>query len=72
MDRPLSKQEKVVLQMSWGGLQAKEIARAMGISEGSVRYYKTKIHMKLRVSNSMQLARYAVEHGLVALNKVRS
>lgn len=68
--KPLSKQEKVVLQMMWDGLQVKEIAKAMGLSDGTVRYFKNRIYLKLQVSNSMQLLRRAVELELVPVTKV--
>lgn len=68
--KPLSRQEKVVLQMMWDGLQAKEISKAMGLSDGTVRYFKNRIYLKLQVSNSMQLLRRAVELGLVPVTKV--
>lgn len=70
MRKPLSQKEKTVLQMTWDGLQGKEIAQAMGISCGTVRSYKARLYLKLQVDNNMQLLRRAVELGLVPLTKV--
>ena len=66
-DIHLSPQEGAILQMLWDGLRNKEIAQAMGLSDKTVKNYKSNMYAKLGVTHCMQLARRAVELRLVPL-----
>jgi DNA-binding NarL/FixJ family response regulator len=48
------------------GLQNKEIARKLGVSEDTVKHHISNVFDKLGVSNRLELALFAVNHGLVA------
>ncbi len=60
----LSKREKEVLSLVSKGLTNKEIAKALFISEKTVKNHLTSIFRKLEVADRTQAALYAVKHGL--------
>ena len=53
---PIAPREMEVLVLLTVGKTNREIARAMGISEGTVKYYLSAIYRKLDVSNRTEAA----------------
>ena len=62
--RTISPRELVVVRMIVAGLRNKDIARAMGIAEGTVKAHLHAIYQKLEVKGRMALAAYARRKGL--------
>ena len=62
-DSPLSEREREVLVASQGGASVAEIAKALFLSEGTVRNYLSSAIQKLEVSNRTEAARLAEEQG---------
>jgi two-component system, NarL family, response regulator DesR len=60
---PLSERERETLVASRGGAGIAEIARALFLSEGTVRNYLSSAIQKLEVSNRAEAARRAEEQG---------
>ena len=60
---PLSEREREVLNASRGGASIAEIAKALFLSEGTVRNYLSSAIQKLEVSNRMEAARLAEDRG---------
>ena len=60
---PLSEREREVLNASRGGAGIAEIAKALFLSEGTVRNYLSSAIQKLEVSNRMEAARLAEDRG---------
>jgi DNA-binding NarL/FixJ family response regulator len=66
LDR-LSPRERTILQAAARGLTNGEIARELWVTEQTVKFHLTNIYRKLGVPNRTQAARYAFEHGLLAV-----
>lgn len=62
-DEELSPQQKSVLQCSWEGLSMKDTARVLGLSEKTVKNYRTHIYQKFGVGNVEGMLRQGVERG---------
>ena len=62
-DSPLSEREREVLVAGQGGASVAKIARALFLSEGTVRNYLSSAIQKLEVSNRTEAARLAEEQG---------
>jgi two-component system response regulator DesR len=60
---PLSDREREVLVAAQGGTTIAEIAKALFLSEGTVRNYLSSAIQKLEVSNRTEAARVAEEQG---------
>lgn len=60
----LSDREYTVLKLLVAGKSIKEIAHELSLSPKTVSTYHTRIWAKLRVQNDIDLARYAIEHGI--------
>ncbi|MFN2608764.1 MAG: response regulator [Acidimicrobiales bacterium] len=58
----LSKREDQVLRLVAAGLANKQIARRLGISEGTVKAHLTSVFQRLGVSDRTQAALWAAEH----------
>ena len=67
--QPLSSREMEVLACVSEGMSNKEIARALSISQQTVKNHVTSILRKLSVEDRTQAALYALRHGWVQLNK---
>lgn len=65
----LSKREEEVLTLIANGKALKEIAEELFISNKTVETHKLHIQDKLGLTNTAQLVKYAIEHGLIELNK---
>ena len=61
----LSRRELEIARMVATGLTNKEIAKALSITEGTVKVHLHKIYLKLNIGNRISLARWAEGHGLV-------
>jgi len=68
-DRPphetLSNREYQTMELLAAGRTAKEIAAELSLSVKTVSTYRTRLLRKLRVKGTVELARYALQHGLV-------
>ena len=61
----LSPRELEVLRLLATGRTVKEIAAGFSLSEKTISTYRTRIVEKLKLSTNVELARYAMQHGLV-------
>jgi DNA-binding NarL/FixJ family response regulator len=62
---PLSPREQEILRLVATGSSNKEVARALGVAESTVKIHVQHILRKLGLSSRVQAAVYAAEHGLV-------
>jgi DNA-binding NarL/FixJ family response regulator len=60
----LSDREFQVFRLLASGKEVNEIAEQLFISVKTVRTYRDRIHEKLHLKNDVELARYAMQHGL--------
>ena len=63
----ITEREMDVLKLVATGMSNQEIAQALHISEGTVRFHVTNLLSKLELSNRTQLALYALRNGLASL-----
>ena len=61
----LSPRELEVLRLVATGRTIKEIAAGFSLSEKTIATYRARIAEKLRLSTNVELARYALQHGMV-------
>ena len=61
----LTQREIEIVRLVAGGLQNKEIAARLAITEGTVKVHVHSIYVKLKVSTRLGLMRWAEERGLV-------
>ena len=61
----LTERETEVLQYLAEGKENKEIAQALNISLGTVRFHTSNIYMKFGVSNRTEATRLALKRGLI-------
>lgn len=64
---PLTAREREVLELLVSGASNKEIARALVVSENTVKYHLKNILQKLHLQNRAQVVAYALRHGLTRL-----
>ena len=57
--------EREVLKLVWTGLSNREIADRLGISSRTIEAHRASLMKKLRVANTAQLVRIAIEQGLI-------
>ena len=62
-----SKTELQILTCLGEGNSSSEIAKSLNLTEGTVRNYISALMHKTRFHNRLELSRYALTHGLVAL-----
>jgi two-component system, NarL family, nitrate/nitrite response regulator NarL len=62
--RSLTSREREVTSLIAEALSNKEIARRLGITETTVRHHLTSIFSKLAMNDRLELALFAVRHGL--------
>ena len=65
-ESPLSPREREVLQLVAEGKSAKEVGGVLNLSQKTVEFHKYNIMNKLGIRTTAELARYAVQQGLVA------
>ena len=63
-DDTLSSREQVVLRLLVQGMSNKEMARELGISVRTIETHRRNIKVKLNISTTPGLVRYAINHGL--------
>ena len=63
----LTPREHTVIALVCEGLQNKQIAERLAISEKTVQHHLTSIFAKLDIANRLELVIYAYRHGLAAL-----
>src|SRR5687767_1739740 len=56
--------EREVLRLVWTGYSNREIAQRLGISARTIEAHRASLMKKLRVANTAQLVRVAIEQGL--------
>ena len=61
----LSPRELEVLRLVATGKTIKQIASSLGLSDKTIGTYRSRISQKLSLSSNVELARYALQHGLV-------
>lgn len=61
----LSQREFEVMCMIAEGKPLKEIAHDLGLSEKTISTYRARILEKMNMSKNIELARYALQHGLI-------
>lgn len=64
-DNPLTEREQEILKLSAEGKTAKEIAKTLYLSAGTVRNYLSEIFQKLNVKNKIEAIHYAKEKGWI-------
>jgi DNA-binding NarL/FixJ family response regulator len=62
----LTPREREILQQVWAGFTNRYIAHQLGISIKTVEAHRANMMKKLRVSNTAQLLKTAIESGLLA------
>jgi DNA-binding NarL/FixJ family response regulator len=63
----LTSREKEILELIWNGLISREIASRLKISIKTVEAHRATIMHKLRVSNTAQLLKTAIEGDLITV-----
>jgi DNA-binding NarL/FixJ family response regulator len=63
----LTPRERQVLQMVAEGMNAKEIAAELGISDKTVHAFRGQLMKKLEIGSVAELTKYAIRHGLTSL-----
>ena len=67
-DEPLTARQREVLQLVAEGMTVKEIATTLNISPKTVEFHKSQIMTQLDLHTTAMLTRYALAHGLIALD----
>lgn len=68
-DLPLTEIELAILQQVANGAENKQIALALNLTEKTISNRLNLIYQKIGVSNRVQAARYALQHGISTLKK---
>lgn len=63
----LTPRERQVLQLLSEGLNAKEVAAELGISDKTVHAFRAQVMRKLDLHSMAELTKYAIRHGLTTL-----
>ncbi len=61
----LTSREQEILQLIWSGLKNKEIAQRLKISVKTVEAHRANMMKKVRVSNTAQLLKAAIQGGIL-------
>lgn len=62
-----TEREQEIINLCHCGLQSKEIADRLHISPRTVETHKNNIFKKLGINNTMEMVRYAMEHGIIEM-----
>ncbi len=63
----LTSREHEILQLIWSGLKNKEIGQRLKISVKTVEAHRANMMKKIRVSNTAQLLKAAIQGGMIDL-----
>lgn len=63
----LTNREQEILQLIWSGLKNREIAQRLKISVKTVEAHRATMMKKVRVSNTAQLLKAAIQDGIIQL-----
>lgn len=63
----LTNREQEILQLIWSGLKNREIAQRLKISVKTVEAHRATMMKKVRVSNTAQLLKAAIQDGMIKL-----
>jgi DNA-binding NarL/FixJ family response regulator len=61
----LTGREREILQLIWSGLKNREIAQRLKISVKTVEAHRATMMKKVRVSNTAQLLKAAIQDGMI-------
>lgn len=61
----LTNREREILQLIWSGLKNKEIGQRLKISVKTVEAHRATMMKKVRVSNTAQLLKAAIQGGMI-------
>ena len=64
--QPLTPREREVVQMIAEGKSSKEVASALGISEGTAETHRTNLMRKLDIHSVSEIVRYAIRNHIIA------
>lgn len=63
----LTNREQEILQLIWTGLKNREIAQRLKISVKTVEAHRATMMKKVRVSNTAQLLKAAIQDGMIQI-----
>ncbi len=63
----LTSREKEILQLIWTGFKNKEVAQRLKISVKTVEAHRANMMKKIRVSNTAQLLKAAIQGGMITV-----
>ena len=63
----LTNREQEILELIWSGLKNREIGQQLSISVKTVEAHRANMMKKVRVSNTAQLLKTAIQDGLLKL-----
>ena len=63
----LTNREQEILQLIWSGLKNREIAQRLKISVKTVEAHRATMMKKVRVSNTAQLLKAAIQDGMIQI-----
>lgn len=62
--RSLTERQRQILRLVAAGYTAKEIGRMLHITSKTVEFHKGRMMRQLQLQSTVELARYALTHGL--------
>lgn len=65
---PLSDREREVFYLVVDGLSSAEIGESLSLSPKTIETYRSRIHTKLGTADVVELIKFAVKHGLIAID----
>jgi DNA-binding NarL/FixJ family response regulator len=63
----LTRREKQILDLIWAGLKNKEIGHQLKIRVKTVEAHRANMNKKMRVSNTAQLLKTAIQDGTITI-----
>lgn len=63
----LTNREQEILELIWSGLKNREIGQQLNISVKTVEAHRANMMKKVRVSNTAQLLKTAIQDGLIKI-----